>query len=83
MPAAETPPQSAPRTWCLLGRKAGDNAQVTALADALGWPWEPRHIAARAWELLPHLSLRVTLAGIDREGDHLAYFEPAPGEGVV
>ncbi|HBO14400.1 MAG TPA: nucleoside-diphosphate sugar epimerase [Halieaceae bacterium] len=66
MPAAETPPQSAPRTWCLLGRKAGDNAQVTALADALGWPWEPRHIAARAWELLPHLSLRVTLAGIDR-----------------
>ena len=25
----------------------------------------------------------VTLAGIDREGDHLAYFEPAPGEGVV
>jgi ribonuclease R len=25
----------------------------------------------------------VTLAGIDREGDHLAHFEPAPGEGVV
>jgi len=66
LPAADTPPQSAPRTWCLLGRKAGDNAQVTALADALGWPWEPRRIAARAWELLPHLALRVTLAGIDR-----------------
>ncbi|MHA7817800.1 MAG: mitochondrial fission ELM1 family protein [Pseudohaliea sp.] len=59
-----TPPP--PRTWCLLGRKAGDNAQVTALADALGWPWEPRHVAARSWELLPHLALRVTLAGIDR-----------------
>ncbi len=66
MPATETPPRPAPRTWCLLGRKAGDNAQVTALADALGWPWEPRHIAARPWELLPQLALRVTLAGIDR-----------------
>ncbi|HKK22406.1 MAG TPA: ELM1/GtrOC1 family putative glycosyltransferase [Pseudohaliea sp.] len=66
MPAADTPPQPAPRTWCLLGRKAGDNAQVTALADALGWPWEPRHIAARPWELLPHLALGVTLAGINR-----------------
>ena len=66
MPAAETPIPSVPRTWCLLGRKAGDNAQVTALADALGWPWEPRHVAARSWELLPHLALGVTLAGIDR-----------------
>ncbi len=60
------PTPSPPRTWCLLGRKAGDNAQVTALADALGWPWEPRHIVARSWELLPQLALRVTLAGIDR-----------------
>lgn len=25
----------------------------------------------------------VTLADIDREGDHLAHFEPAPGEGLV
>ena len=66
MPAAETPSRPTPRTWCLLGRKAGDNAQVTALADALGWSWEARHIAARSWELLPQLALRVTLAGIDR-----------------
>lgn len=55
-----------PRTWVLCGRKAGDNAQLTALANALGWPWEARHIAARSWELLPHLALGVTLAGIDR-----------------
>jgi hypothetical protein len=39
---------------------------VTALADALGWPWQGRRIQARAWELLTHLSLGVTLAGIDR-----------------
>ncbi|MFN2329448.1 MAG: mitochondrial fission ELM1 family protein, partial [Chromatocurvus sp.] len=55
-----------PRVWCLLGHKAGDNTQVTALADALGWPWVPIRIHAKAWELATHLALRVTLAGIDR-----------------
>ncbi|BAZ93680.1 nucleoside-diphosphate-sugar epimerase [Thiohalobacter thiocyanaticus] len=52
--------------WVLLGRKAGDNNQVLALAEALGWPYEEKRIQARGWELLPHLLLRVTLAGIDR-----------------
>ncbi|MFN2287644.1 MAG: mitochondrial fission ELM1 family protein [Chromatocurvus sp.] len=55
-----------PRIWCLLGLKAGDNTQVSALANALGWQWRPIHIHARSWELAAHLSLRVTLAGIDR-----------------
>ncbi|HSH28785.1 MAG TPA: mitochondrial fission ELM1 family protein [Thiohalobacter sp.] len=52
--------------WVLLGQKAGDNNQVLALAEALGWPYEEKHIQARGWELLPHLLLGVTLAGIDR-----------------
>lgn len=52
--------------WVLLGRKAGDNNQVLALAEALGQPYEEKHIQARGWELLPHLLLGVTLAGIDR-----------------
>jgi len=56
-----------PRVWCLLGRKAGDNTQVLALADELGWPMERKTILARGWELLPHLMLRVTLLGIDRQ----------------
>jgi mitochondrial fission protein ELM1 len=34
-----------PRTWVLLGEKAGDNGQVEAVADALGWPLERRRIA--------------------------------------
>ncbi len=55
-----------PRVWCLLGRKAGDNTQVLALAETLGWPFEQKHILARAWELLPHLLLGPTLLGIDR-----------------
>lgn len=52
--------------WCLLGKKAGDNTQVLALAEELGWGYEEKHISARPWELLPHLCLGVTLAGIDR-----------------
>jgi mitochondrial fission protein ELM1 len=37
----------APRVWLVLGDKRGDNAQVEALADALGWPYERRHIALK------------------------------------
>jgi len=52
--------------WCLLGKKAGDNTQVLALAEELGLGYEEKRILAQPWELLTHLSLRITLAGIDR-----------------
>ncbi|MEQ8900700.1 MAG: mitochondrial fission ELM1 family protein [Roseovarius sp.] len=55
------------KVWCLLGRKAGDNTQVLALAETLGWPFEEKRIIARSWELLPHLLLGPTLMGIDRQ----------------
>ncbi|KNX42843.1 hypothetical protein ROTO_04900 [Roseovarius tolerans] len=55
------------KVWCLLGRKAGDNTQVLALAEALEWPFEEKRILARSWELLPHLLLGTTLIGIDRQ----------------
>ncbi|WP_167854976.1 mitochondrial fission ELM1 family protein [Mangrovimicrobium sediminis] len=54
------------RVWCLLGRKAGDNTQVLALARALGWGYEEKHILAQPWELFVHLGSGATLAGIDR-----------------
>jgi mitochondrial fission protein ELM1 len=38
----------APRVWLVLGDKRGDNAQVEVLAEALGWPYERRHIALKA-----------------------------------
>lgn len=60
-------PEQPPTVWCLLGHKAGDNTQVMALADALGWPWLARHVHARPWEITTHLTLGVTLAGIDRQ----------------
>ena len=53
-----------PSVWCLLGRKAGDNAQVRALAAELGYPTQEKHIVAQPWELLVHLGSRASLAGI-------------------
>ena len=55
-----------PIIWLLLGRKMGDNAQITALVEQLGYPFLGKKIAARAWELIPHLLLGATLAGIDK-----------------
>ena len=54
-----------PQVWCLLGKKAGDNTQVKALANALGWPIQDKHIVAQPWELATNLGLGVTLSGID------------------
>jgi len=36
-----------PLIWALLGRRAGDNAQVEALAEALGWPWQAKRLTWR------------------------------------
>ncbi|MBP6682192.1 MAG: mitochondrial fission ELM1 family protein [Halioglobus sp.] len=50
----------------MLGTKAGDNTQVRALADELGYGYEEKQIRARPWELLVHFGCGATLAGIDR-----------------
>lgn len=63
--------------WCLLGRKAGDNTQVRALAEELGYGYEEKQIRARPWELLTHLVHVPTLAGIDR-GASSALLPPWP-----
>jgi mitochondrial fission protein ELM1 len=57
---------SPPRTWALLGQKAGDNNQVLALAEALGWPFAVRNIHYRPWELLTNLLAGTSLLGVDR-----------------
>lgn len=58
-------PTDAPRTWLLLGPKPGDNGQVLALAEALGWPFESKRMAYRSTELLTNRLLGTTLLGID------------------
>jgi mitochondrial fission protein ELM1 len=55
-----------PLTWVLTGHKAGDNTQVQALAEALGWPYRTQRLFYRRYELLTNLLRGVTLAGVDR-----------------
>ena len=53
-----------PRTWLMLGGKAGDNTQITALAEALGWPFETKRLAYRRTELLTNLFAGPTTKGL-------------------
>jgi hypothetical protein len=57
---------SMPRVWLLMGHRAGDNTQVLALAEALGWPFEVKRFAYRNYEFLTNRLIGCTLAGIDR-----------------
>ena len=54
-----------PSVWALLGLAPGDNGQVLALAEAVGWPFETRQLAFRRSELLASRLLGVTLLGLD------------------
>jgi uncharacterized protein len=51
----------------MMGRKAGDNAQITALADALGWPYEIKHLVFRRTELITNILAGPTLTGVIRD----------------
>ena len=53
-----------PRTWLMLGHKAGDNSQLLALVEALGWPYESKHLVYRRTELLTNLFAGPTLMGL-------------------
>jgi len=53
-----------PIVWTLLGQKAGDNNQVLALAESLGWGWIEKHLHYISLELIPNRLLRVTLLGL-------------------
>ena len=58
---------SHPRTWVMMGHKAGDNSQILALAEGLGWPFEIKHLVYRPTELLTNLLAPLTLLGIVRQ----------------
>jgi mitochondrial fission protein ELM1 len=51
----------------MMGHKAGDNSQITALAEALGWPYEVRHMVYRKTELITNLFAGPTLMGLIKE----------------
>ncbi len=48
----------------MMGHKAGDNAQVQALAEGLGWPFEIKRFVYRRSELAINLLLGPTLLGM-------------------
>jgi mitochondrial fission protein ELM1 len=64
----------APRVWVLTGNKAGDNSQVLALAEALGWPFEVKQFVYKRYEIVPNLLVRTTIAAIDKR--HSSPLEP-------
>ncbi len=70
-----TPPK--PKVWLLLGHKTGDNSQLLALSDALGWPCESKQLSYRRSELLSNLLSPTTLAGI-RQRDSSPLCPPWP-----
>ncbi len=53
-----------PRVWLLMGHRAGDNSQVLALGEALGWPFEIKRFVYASWEKLVNLPFGGTLAGV-------------------
>jgi len=55
-----------PIVWTLHGQKAGDNNQVLALAESLGWGWTEKHMQYISLELIPNRLLGVTLLGLKR-----------------
>lgn len=70
MADADLPSRAAglsPRVWVMMGHRAGDNTQVRALAEPLGWPFEIKTFAYHKWELATNVLLGDTLAGVKRE----------------
>lgn len=57
---------AAPRVWALVGDKPGDNAQVVALAEAIGLPFATFRLAYRPTYRLWNLALGARLASLDR-----------------
>jgi len=57
---------STPIVWTLLGKKVGDNNQVLALAESLGWGFIEKHMQYISLELIPNRLLKITLLGLQR-----------------
>jgi hypothetical protein len=60
-----SPEESQPRTWIVHSPHSGDNTQLRAIANALGWPTESKRLSYRRREGLLRLLGRPTLAGVD------------------
>ena len=69
----QTYSDAAPRVWLLFGERRGDNAQVLALAQMLGWPYEIKQLRWQPDYNVDPAEAGVSLAGLDTAGsDSLA-----------
>ena len=57
--------ESAPRVWLLFGERRGDNAQVLALAEMLGWPYEIKQLRWQPDYDVNPAEAGASLAGLD------------------
>lgn len=62
--------KACPRVWALLTHRRGDNNQVLALAQALGWPFETRSIQANWLRKLPKRLLADRLLSLTPRDRH-------------
>ncbi len=60
------------RVWVLLSDRAGDNAQLLRLAEALGWPFEAKRIRYNRFNRCPNVLLGASKLSVDtRRSDPL------------
>jgi mitochondrial fission protein ELM1 len=55
-----------PRVWVLLGTGVGGNGQMKSLAQALGWPYELKHLLFNRLSHCPNVLLGATALTLDR-----------------
>ncbi|HET6161994.1 MAG TPA: ELM1/GtrOC1 family putative glycosyltransferase [Dongiaceae bacterium] len=58
--------EAAPRVWLLFGERRGDNAQVLALAEMLGWPYETKQLRWQPDYNVDPAEAGISLAGLDK-----------------
>jgi mitochondrial fission protein ELM1 len=62
---SKTAANTAPQVWLVLGDKRGDNAQVEAIIEALGWPYERKQLYFRAPYVIDKPRFRASLQHLD------------------
>jgi mitochondrial fission protein ELM1 len=68
-----TSTEPTPRVWLLFGERRGDNAQVLALAEMLGWTYEIKQLRWQPNYNIDPADAGISLAGLDtRASDSLA-----------
>jgi uncharacterized protein len=56
--------QKIPIVWLLASPHSGDNTQLFALAENLGWPFEVKHLTYQPWQGVTRLGARATQLGL-------------------